>query len=366
MHNRALQPTAIATIDAPFDGWPFWVSGNILGPYARNAAFAFRQYDGEGNFVQANNVRTNNLGWVASLDYPIEKAPNEFRVAFIGDSLTASITNEVPWVTVAQRELQRAVGRPVLLMNLGVPGLGPARMKMITLPVAQRLRADLVVVNLVIEGMAFLSDPPVEGPRPKPASIGGALIDFNCQNDRSRAPCNFVPVWTVSAGRQLGRVELATIKAEASRIAAWKSVLVPSLLVFAPSPATGGNLHTVGEVSGASPDEQEDGTIHSLQAMRRSYPNLIVTINPLAWYYDPATTPPQLRSFKSRARAARLDVIDMRERMPEPPANVGAEWYNLPHDGHWNDAGAELYGRAMARLLAERVPELADSSLAHW
>ena len=359
------RPGAIVTVDAPFDRWPYRVRGNIMGPHAPKTTFAVRQYEGNGKFIRASKVHANNLGWVSLFDYPAQKAPGEFRVAFLGDSLTASINNDIPWVSVAQRELQASVDRRVLLMNLGSPGMGAQSMAAITLPIARRLGADLVVVNMTIEGLGFAAitfseASGEEPPPPQPTSIRDALIHFNCTRDTPLAPCTFSPMWLVPAGRQLDRDDVLAVLREARKVASWKAVRAPELLVFSsPTEAMRDHFSSVGAVSTDVPREQEERAIGALQEMRQSYPNLIVTINPLAWYYDPSRTPPQLETFTSRARAAGLNVIDMRERMPPPPKDIDSAWYNLPHDGHWSDAGAELYGRAMARLLMDQVRELA-------
>jgi hypothetical protein len=98
--------------------------------------------------------------------------------------------------------------------------------------------------------------------------------------------------------------------------------------------------------------------VRALLEIQKQVPRLIVTINPLAWYFDPAQVPATFDRFVKKARAAGLDVVDMRERVPPPPADVGGAWYNLPDDGHWNNAGAKIYGRAIANLILERFPAL--------
>ncbi len=52
----------------------------------------------------------------------------------------------------------------------------------------------------------------------------------------------------------------------------------------------------------------------------------------------------------------RIKIHVMRDRLP---TSLGVpemeQWFNVPHDGHYSDHGGELYARAMAGLIAERV-----------
>jgi hypothetical protein len=117
-----------------------------------------RQYRLDSSFGRQVRFHSNNLGWISRHDYAPDKEQGEFRIAIIGDSLTASITNDRPWVDVVQRELSgdgellRAIGaRKITVLNLGSPATGPVRMAQRSLPFAQRLNADMLIANFGIE-----------------------------------------------------------------------------------------------------------------------------------------------------------------------------------------------------------------------
>jgi lysophospholipase L1-like esterase len=85
--------------------------------------------------------------------------------------------------------------------------------------------------------------------------------------------------------------------------------------------------------------------------------NVIVTFMPMygEMFPDlPARMP--VLTEQLRKRVAPIEVIDLRKLMP---TQVGAEkakqWYNFPNDSHMSDLGGELYARAMASVISERL-----------
>ena len=71
-------------------------------------------------------MRTNNFGLVSQRDYRPEKKPREYRIALIGDSLTACVTNDVPWGDLledrlnADENLKKALGvHSFTVLNFG-------------------------------------------------------------------------------------------------------------------------------------------------------------------------------------------------------------------------------------------------------
>ncbi len=82
---------------------------------------------------------------------------------------------------------------------------------------------------------------------------------------------------------------------------------------------------------------------------------MLVTVMPL---HDELVAParPLPRSRRLAADEPGLDLVDMRGRLPRPEdAAEALGWFNLPLDGHYSDRGGEIYARAMAALIAERV-----------
>lgn len=341
----------VATRDFPFFARRPYQENEVFGSFPPYASHTLRLYALDGSFARSARISVNNLGWVAFDDYAVKKAPGEFRIAFLGDSLTASVTNNLPWPTVVQRELQKE--RPgVRVLNLGNPGMNTQRMEKFTLPIAQRLSADMVIVNIPIENLDFPLlpldwKPKLQGQQLQPLVVGDVQVPVSCPADSHE--CSVSPAWNVPRGRELSRDEVNRVK----RVAARRALHDRLIWTFRPFILNPGGVSQ--STSAASAEERIATAVSSLLAIKRAYPNLVVTINTLEWYFDPATSPPLTTTFIDRARTAGLDVIDMRDRLPNAAAEERHRWYNMPVDGHWSDSGAEVYGRAMAALILERL-----------
>ena len=56
------------------------------------------------------------------------------------------------------------------------------------------------------------------------------------------------------------------------------------------------------------------------------------------------------------AEGANIKVVRMEQYMPyEKGEEEWRHWYNLPHDGHWSNYGAQLYGEAVYRVIREKL-----------
>jgi hypothetical protein len=347
----------VNTVDYPPFFGPVFVGSEMLGPYPPNTRFELRQYGPDGAYQRTSHVSVNNLGWVSPDDYSPSKAPGQFRVAILGDSLTASINNDIPWPHIVQEELRKALPQAIV-MNLGSPGMNTQLMARLTLPIAQRLAADAVIVNMIIENLDFPlqkeSGPPavqeedllLTSPAPRTLLIGDVTVPFFCP--KSADGCMINPVWNVPRGRELSQSEVTDVKQVSARLALRNRLLwTRRSLLFSPQ-------GVMQSAPTASSEEQIRAALVALLAIREAYPNLLVTINPLEWYYDPTRLPAKAGSFISQARGAGVEVVDMREFLPEASAEERHLWWNMPFDGHWSNRGAEIYGRAIAGVIMER------------
>lgn len=103
-------------------------------------------------------VRTNNLGFLSDHVYSVErpKGRREFRVAFIGDSMTGTTTMDFQWVDLVEKKLNgtaglaAAVGADIFkTYNCGVPGAGfPSFWKYYD-EYCRNFDPDLVIVNYI-------------------------------------------------------------------------------------------------------------------------------------------------------------------------------------------------------------------------
>lgn len=364
---------AIATVDYPLRQTPAFVDGSVFGYYPPGIKFTLRQYWFDGSLIRSSYIAVNNLGWISPYDYVLPKPESEFRIAILGDSMTASVNNDVPWPSVVHEELRKAMPH-VSVVNLGNPGMNVEQMQQMTLPIAERLGADLVVVNIPIENLEFSPRPkeskrrtkkhpallnqPAEPAAPestaqlvKPTTvtIAGIEIPFYCPDAGiAVSGCRIDSVWHIPRGRELSPTEVNTVKREAARLALGSRFLwTPKFFLFSPEGVT----QTVAK---ATIDEQIEAAVDALIAIKDIYKNLIVTINPLEWYFDPATLPKKTGKFIARAREAGIDVVDMRKHLPDMPPDERRRWWNVPYDGHWSDQGAAVYGQAIAQVIMTR------------
>lgn len=100
--------------------------------------------------------RTNSHGHVSRFEYPKEKPANEYRIAVIGDSYTASINNNVRWTELledhlnAAPEWNEAVERRVTrVINFGVDGFGFMHFAAMLRHQTLAFQPDLVIVNFI-------------------------------------------------------------------------------------------------------------------------------------------------------------------------------------------------------------------------
>jgi hypothetical protein len=344
----------VVTMDYPAYAGPFFVKDEVLGPYPPNTHFIMSQYGVDGEYQRSSHISVNNLGWVSPYDYSLSKPPGEFRLAILGDSLTASINNDIPWPSIVQEELRKTLPQTTV-MNLGVPGMSTQLMARLTLPIAQRLAADAVIVNMIVENLDFalLSKDDIRRIRtPEQTQVqtlvaGGVTVQFSCP--ASRNECQLNPTWNVPRGRQLSQSDVTEVKQIAARLA------LRSRLIWTPKSFLWSGQGVMQSAPTASTEEQIAAAVDALLAIKKAYPNLLVTINPVEWYYNPATIPAKSAKFISEATAAGLDVVEMREHMPQASADERHRWWNMPYDGHWSNYGAPIYGRAMADVIMQRA-----------
>jgi hypothetical protein len=342
----------VVTVDYPYSPGPFFV--NDEGPYPPNTHFALREYGVDGTFQRSSQVSINNLGWVSSDDFLLPKPSGQFRLAILGDSLTASINNNIPWPSVVQKELRKELPQAAV-MNLGVPGMNTQLMAQLTLPIAQHLAADAIVVNLIIENLDFplvqKDDQVKTQAQPlvhtQMLLIGDVTVPAFCFE--SKDDCQLNPTWNVPRGRALTQSEVTEVKQIAARLA------LRNRLLWAPKSFLFSTQGVMQSAPTADPEEQIAAAIAALLEIKKAYPNLLVTINPLEWYYNPATMPAKSAKFISDATTAGLDVIQMRGHLPEASADERHRWWNMSYDGHWSNYGAGIYGCAIADVVMTRL-----------
>lgn len=399
---------AVTTIDVrAFD--QIGAPGSLYGYYQPRQPITFTSYTPDGRMAQRHTVQINNYGWPSGYDYARHKPADEFRIAVVGDSMTASINNAQPWPDALQRELNadaellQALGvLRIRVLNLGVAG---ASMQVMVNPlavIARRFSADLVIVNVIADdlrrrhGDAYSEQNPnpalpvepitaVDSPPPVTVpdlQIDGVGIDLLACEPRvlSNPACRVSPYFHVPHGVQLDEYSLGRIKAKLASPVFWSRIATsprPLLLlevlgrpavVRLPAPPF---LRTLlgRERPGAAPllmsdivqsdaKEAEDLVIavRSIRAMHAMSADLMLIHNPTYWYLTGQIREPALQPLVVALKGDGLEIVGIVKYLPaDATERDWYGWYNLPHDGHWSDAGAAVYGRAVARAVRDRM-----------
>ncbi len=100
--------------------------------------------------------RTNSHGHVSEVEYPRHKPSDEYRIAVIGDSMTANTQNNVRWTELVERQLNAAPkwrafvgGRSTRVINFGVHMMGIVQFDAMLRYHAFDFEPDLIIVNFI-------------------------------------------------------------------------------------------------------------------------------------------------------------------------------------------------------------------------
>jgi len=104
-----------------------------------------------------------------------------------------------------------------------------------------------------------------------------------------------------------------------------------------------------------SEDEMIVNATGYMEKLLEANPNILAMLMPIYNDMLPTFTEYKLTQKFSQAEP-RIKIEIMRDRLP---THLGApeieNWFNIPHDAHLSDRGGEVYARAMAGLIAERL-----------
>jgi len=299
-----------------FDG-----PGNVFGPSATSTSYDAVYYNNKNEVVYRHKVRTNNLGWTSRYDYSVAKGLGEYRIAVIGGSTTAAVTNELAWTDVLQdrlnsdRELLTALGvQRFSVLNIGFAGAGMSTVAALAAPIARRFSPDLTVNNFSIDTLALDATIDFKAPAEpdldvKPAEpevkenkapaepdsvlIDGAEIRLFCSRppaSLSNLDCTVSPLWYVPPGRERSGAEIAEIKQTVARRRLLYAVLL-SPRPLALLEILGRPVIPRAQAAETSLSEQQRAQLNSalkaLQFIQRVLPHLLMTHNPQTWHAQP-------------------------------------------------------------------------------
>ena len=358
--------------------------GTVYGSFAPNSSFIRTIYNEKGELKQRNNVSINNFGWISRYDYQLQKEPDEFRIAMIGDSFTGTTTNERVWSDTVQdalnkdKALLKAIGKKrVTVLNLGEAGAGLGYFHYPLSYAAYLFSSDLVIVNFITEDIFRRHHFPDFAP-PDPRNIDSALMGIKAKEQPIQRLMEFdgvkVPVfcdsyhllvdcsaheWTIPSNKDYAPEAINTIKRAVANELSWNRTIASDrlfLLDFLKQSAPEA-------MSSALYQEDVEASVAALKAMRAYLPDMMIAHVPtynemhpsigLKRYVKHLHTTSD--SFYNQLEHAGFTVNQMAHWMPvQHDAKEVIHWYNLPHDGHWSDKGADLYAAAMHQLIRTR------------
>lgn len=366
------------------------------GHYAPNQTVRYRMFDADHHIQLDATVRINNFGYVSHHDYRLEKQPGEYRIALLGDSLTACFNNDKPWadslqeVLNADAEFKAQVGaQSVSVLNFGTPGAGFHTMARQGLNHAAFFAPDLVIVNYIEDdflrerGADLLAArsqwqrtayEPIVRPSHPSVTIQGATVHiFGVNPDQLRPGDDPLKIADAAIGNEfiipdeelaLDGARVQKIKSELARryvaTRLWKTWRPYSLLRALGEPTTlTHSRHHHSNLFGNDDDAiaHAAAAFDALQADSKLR-NMILLRNPL---YDDVTGVSDLRfTNRLKEQLPELEVVRMEPYLPsDVPASDKFKWYNLPHDGHWSNRGAVVYAQAIQKMLTQRGQRLA-------
>jgi GDSL-like Lipase/Acylhydrolase len=386
-HKYASSGYGVTIVDAD-------IHAPTTGYMTPNLDFHWRMFDASHALVHEAHVKTNAQGFISAKDYPIEKSAKEFRIALIGDSFTACITNDFPWGDALEDELNRDEGFKkkvnadvVRVMNFGTPGAGFHFFARNYVRYAQRFSPDLVVVNYIeddfpregdmnlvddLDALAAAAEPPMAYARVQSARIR-VLGNYSEELVRQYGDPFRIPGLALSSFFVIEDDRVAFDKAAMDSIKSelaeryfrprlwhtWRSHALSRLL---------GRRFQLEPQGAAFPPASpgiEARVVHAAQGIRaiqKRNARLLVLRNPV--YTDLSGKPDLKYTEPLEAALNDIEVVRMEAYLPVARgADDIYKWFNLPSDGHWSNYGAKLYSAAVHQALAERMPAATDDAM---
>lgn len=326
-------------------------------------------------------VRTNNLGFLSDETYEFAKQADEFRIVFLGDSMTGSTTMNAQWVDLVEDLLNedpemRALGRTFKTYNLGWPGAGFPHFLKAYEQHGVRFAPDLVVLNFIESdfprfdsaastvmkennirgGFVKVEGPPVT--EPVYLNVIGrigehSLFDSECYH--------FYVYFTEPSAVENDELRKYVIEKTRRDYSIGKACL--TLYPYSINHFRGKDL---GFYNYRNPEwfhiqeiEEERMLAQAKECVERianRAPRTLLTLMPLWSEAYPA--PADYRRTKAlQERLPSLHIEVMRERLPfgTTSAEEAMAWYNLPWDGHMSEQGGRLYAKAMVEYLRGEI-----------
>jgi hypothetical protein len=354
------------------------------GLYLKNIVRHFRSFDQNHRVLYKSVVKTNSYGYRSGYEYS-SPAAEELRIAVLGDSMTAGLKNDFPWTDVVQMRLdgdfalkERLGVARIRVMNFGVVGAGFETMTQVFWDHARRFDPHLVILNFITPDIFRnrMHIAPLDDLNLAPRIYRG-LIDISTDDIKAKTAvicetpefalgspgCKPSTQIFVDGRHVFDRAGIKTVRLKLSSGFLW-SKLWRSTYPYSISAAMGRPFvlddRGFADIfrplpSAEAPKPKLSEKAYSLAAaairrLRQTQKNLLILHDPTSGELLAGVARPD--PAQRFAREAARPVCYMADFLPqgENPETIKS-WFNLPHDGHYNNRGATVYGESVARLL---------------
>jgi hypothetical protein len=300
--------------------------------------------EGQRGFPWFSHWRTNSHGHVSQFEYPRRKPPGEYRIAVVGDSMTANITNNVRWTEVVEERLNASPqwrasvgGQFTRVINFGIDGMGMEQFGAIARYHAMDFEPDLVMVNFISDDIyrpLRYARTPYQGETKQTVEtyVRRNFLDridwFSLRPElfaatvgrlwgmRSSLPVDTKAILASTLDRYPTRE--AALAASATAVRDMLTLAHPIFLLQMPQ---------FEEVEGGS-YPMWDGLVDDFQ---QAVPRMKIV------------------SMNARMRAL------LEGKTPQDRHVELSRWFYVPHDRHYSDYGTTLYAREVAGFLIEHA-----------
>jgi len=387
----------IALRSTPLPGWDPYEN---MGWEPLNTATRIRLFNVEDDLYSDHIVKGNNFGWTSYNDYTLEKPKSEFRIAIVGSSFAACVTNSLPWPDVVESYLNKdklllkKLGvEHISVLNISKAGTGIEGLIYHLLPVALQFSPDLVMMNLVAgfiptrdspldehkRASTVLSNPKKQPPGPRfVLEIDGIKIPLLCRHgnpeELSDPACEIHPVWYDPKNADWDKEKVNNIKRKAAqKILGCRVVLSPFPLLLlklldhpliknfaaVPPPPASPKDQISSPKSNSQlpqnllPSEYQEDThriVSGLLNIQNLHPHIVCTHNILLGDLLDYNNTQWRDFFIEMTQDVHLPLVNIGDYLPiEKGEAEWKKWY-IP-DGHLSDAGALVYGEGIAKMI---------------
>ncbi len=359
------------------------------GLFKPNDSISFWWFKANGAIRHENTYHLNNHGLISVYDYSIERMKRSFRIAILGDELTAATTADKSWPDHLQEMLNQdgktasQLG-PVEVINFGWPDAGFHVMHREWLEKARRFKPDFAILNFAEHSFVRMPTSHIEEVAPSTAMPKTYLEPFEAPNGlrawmvlfcygearrlrdlgclAGRPFGLFLPRELARDADALAAVQESVLRDYLGRLiwADWRLTFLLDMFGELDDPLKArvdGGSQRRPSVPPPSIEQKLENARSNIAGIRSGFKNLLVLQS--RNYAELVPRP----SERPLSRALRLNnpdlkVVDMADYLPLGSGDPKA-WFQVPFAAEkWSNLGHEVYARAVADVLRLRLKEL--------